>query len=242
MSGHSKWANIKRKKEVNDKVRGSIFSKLSRLITLAVLDGGGITDPEHNVKLRIVIEKAKASNMPKENIQRAIEKGIGPNKTLLKEVLYEAFAPGGVVLIILATTDNPNRTLPEIRRVLERGGAKLGVQGSVSYLFQKCGLITFEKKNTTQNVVLSFSEKIGAIDIDEDQDHFYVYMPFENLGKVKGGEMDFKPISKIRIDEEPKARRLLLLIETLEELDDVQKVFGNFDMPESLIHKISLSL
>ena len=96
MSGHSKWANIKRKKEANDKVRGSIFSKLSRLITLAVLDGGGTTDPEHNVKLRVVIEKAKASNMPKDNIQRAIEKGIGPNKARLKEVLYEAFAPGGV--------------------------------------------------------------------------------------------------------------------------------------------------
>ena len=242
MSGHSKWANIKRKKEANDKVRGSIFSKLSRLITLAVLDGGGITEPEHNVKLRMVIEKAKASNMPKDNIQRAIEKGTGPNKALLKEVLYEAFAPGGVALMILATTDNSNRTLPEIRSVLERGGAKVGVQGSVSHLFQKCGLVTFEKINTTQNEVLSFSEKMGAIDIDEDQDNFYIYIPFENLGKVKGGEIDFGPTSKVRIDEESKARSLLLLIENLEALDDVQKVFGNFDMPEPLIHKISSSL
>src|SRR3989304_8339146 len=101
MSGHSKWANIKRKKEANDKVKGNVFGKMSKIITLAVLEGGGMTDPDHNVKLRLAIEKAKSANMPKENIQRAIEKGTGPEKSQLKEIIYEGFAPGGVSLIIL---------------------------------------------------------------------------------------------------------------------------------------------
>ncbi len=232
MSGHSKWANIKRKKEANDKVKGSVFSKMSRLITLAVLEGGGITDPEHNVKLRLAIEKAKQSNMPKDNISRAIEKGIGPNKELLKEVVYEVFAPGGTALLILATTDNPNRTLPEVRNVLERRGAKIGNQGSVSYLFQKCGMIVLKKEAAPEDKLLQFSEEAGALDIDQDSENYYVYIPFEKIGKVQGAEIDFRPLTKVKIEDETKAANMLSLIEALEELDDVQKVFGNFDIPE----------
>ena len=117
MSGHSKWANIKRKKQANDLVKGNVFAKMSHLITLAVLEGWGIVEPENNVKLRLAVEKAKSVNMPKENIKRAIEKGSGPNKTLLKEVIYEGFGPYGVFLLILATTDNSNRTSSEIRNI-----------------------------------------------------------------------------------------------------------------------------
>ncbi len=120
MSGHSKWANIKRKKEANDKIKGNVFAKLSRVITLAVIEGGGIGDPQLNNKLRLAIEKAQASNMPKENIKRAIERGLGPQKDQLKEVIYEGFAPYGVSLLILATTDNPNRTLTELRTKLRK--------------------------------------------------------------------------------------------------------------------------
>src|SRR4051812_30449460 len=120
MSGHSKWANIKRKKEANDKVKGAVFGKLSRLITIAVTEGGGLPDPENNVKLRFAVEKARSENMPKENIQKAIEKGSGPNIQELKEVVYEGFGPGGVALLIVTTTDNSNRTHAEIRNVLER--------------------------------------------------------------------------------------------------------------------------
>jgi YebC/PmpR family DNA-binding regulatory protein len=135
MSGHNKWSKIKRGKEAKDKVRGNTFSKLSRLITLAVLEGGGITDPNNNIKLRLAIDKAKHFNMPKENIARAVARASGPDKSQIREVIYEGFASAGVGLIIYATTDNPNRTLSEIRNILERHQGKLGTPGSVSYLF-----------------------------------------------------------------------------------------------------------
>lgn len=136
MAGHSKWKQIKHKKAANDQQRAKIFSKISKLITIAVVEGGGMQDPAINVKLRLAIEKAKAANMPKDNIQRAIEKGSGPDRNNLKEVVYEGFGPQGVALVIHATTDNSNRTVGEVRSVIDKGGGKLGNQGAVSYLFQ----------------------------------------------------------------------------------------------------------
>ncbi len=136
MAGHSKWKQIKHKKAANDKERGKIFSKLSKLITIAVVEGGGMTDPNLNLKLRLAVDKARESNMPKDNIQRAIEKGSGPDKNNLKEVIYEGYGPQGVALVVHATTDNSNRTFNEVRSVVERAGGKLGTQGSVAYLFQ----------------------------------------------------------------------------------------------------------
>jgi len=236
MSGHSKWANIKRKKQANDLVRGNLFSKLSRLITIAVLEGGGTTDPENNIRLRLAIEKAHISNMPKENISRAIERGIGPDKAQLKEIIYEVFAPSGIVIVILATTDNPNRTLSEIRNHLEKHEGKLGNQGSVLYLFKKCGKIIFKKSEATEKEVLSFVEMIKAFDIDEDDNHFTVYFSFESLGKIKDylrglkyeiAEVDYKPNSLIELKDKVKEQKILSLVESLEELDDVQKVFTN---------------
>lgn len=181
MSGHSKWSKIKREKQAKDKQKGNIFSKLSRLITLAVIEGGGITDPENNIKLRLAIEKAKNLNLPKENIERAIEKGTGPESQELKEVVYEAFGPEGVSLIILATTDNMNRTLSEIRNVLELHGGKLGTQGSVLHLFKKSGLSTFE----------------------------------------------VMPYASVEISDKDVVKRVLGLVDAIENLDDVQKVFSN---------------
>lgn len=236
MSGHSKWSNIKRKKEANDKVKGNVFTKLSRLITVAVLEGGGITEPDNNVKLRLAIEKAHASNMPKENIKRAIEKGTGPDKSQIKEVVYEAFAQDGVCLMILTHTDNHNRTLGEIRNILEKSHAKLGNMGSVSYLFLKCGLIVLDKTIVDQNKILELSGQLEALDIVEDEQKFYVYIPYSNLGHIKGilkdikydsAEIDFKPQSPIVIEDDNKLEKLALLIERLEALDDVQKVFAN---------------
>lgn len=238
MSGHNKWSKIKRGKETKDKVRGNVFSKLSRLITLAVIEGGGITDVESNVRLRLAVEKAKHFNMPKENINRAIEHAHGPDKAQLKEIVYEGFALAGVALIILATTDNANRTLTEIRNVLERHQGKLGSYGSVSYLFQRCGSIVFEKDKVQEEQILQFAEKINAIDIQEDELTFSVFFPFENLGKVKdflGGlgeepaEIDYKPSSLIPISDNHLKEKILGLIEALEDLDDVQKVFANID-------------
>lgn len=246
MSGHSKWANIKHQKQVNDLVRGNLFAKLSRLITLAVVEGGGIEEPENNVKLRLAIEKARDSNMPNENIKRAIDKGTGPNKIQIKEVIYEAFAPpnGSILLIIIATTDNSNRTTSEIRNILEKYNAKLGNQGSVLYLFHKCGLIVFNKSVVNEDNIFILSDSFKALDIDQDATHYYMYIPFEYMGRIKeitnnipyvSAELDFKPQSVVPVSGENESKKLLELIEALEAHDDIHKVFGNFDIPDEYL-------
>ncbi|MBW7960394.1 YebC/PmpR family DNA-binding transcriptional regulator [Patescibacteria group bacterium] len=236
MSGHSKWANIKRKKEVNDKVKGNIFSKLSRLVTIAVIEGGGITDPDNNLKLRLAIEKAHSFNMPKENIKRAIEKGVGPDKSKMVEIVYEAFGPYGVSLIILSHTDNQNRTLGEVKSVLDRNQGKLGSMGSVSYLFTKCGLIVIDKKEVDQDRLFEISEKLEALDVAEDDLKYSIYIPYSKLGHIKealnnvnydSAEVDYKPQNPISIEDDAKLEKISLLIEHLEALEDIQKVFAN---------------
>ncbi len=248
MSGHSKWANIKRQKQANDLVRGNVFSKFSRVITLAVVEGGGITDPNHNVRLRLAIEKARQSNMPKYTIQRAIEKGVGPDRSQLKEITYEAFGPAGVGLMILVTTDNQNRTLAETRNILERYEAKMANQGSVSYLFRKCGVVVFDRKKVDEDSVIRFSEALQAFDIDEDDAHFSVYIPFENLGRIKDhtqgltyetAEIDYKPISLIPVLDEQTSKRIISLVNVLEAHEEIQKVFTNADIPEQYLTNTS---
>lgn len=246
MSGHSKWANIKRKKQANDQTKGNIFSKISRLITLSILEGNNIADPEHNVHLRLSIEKAKEMNMPKESIQRAIEKALGPNKHFLKEVIYEVFGQGGIMLMIIATTDNSNRTTSEIKNILEKYQAKLGNQGSVSYLFQKCGIVTFNKSEAGESDVFDFAQRIEAFDIDQDKEYYYVYFPFVHLGRIheyskglikKTAEIDYKPTTMIHVTDEKAVTKLLGLIEALEEHEDVHKVFGNYDIDSKFMNR-----
>lgn len=239
MSGHSKWANIKRKKEVTDKVRGVVFAKLSRLITLAVVEGGNEGNPDHNFKLRLTIDKARAVNMPKENIQRAIEKGSGRDKHFLKEMMYEGFAPHGVALMIHATTDNPNRTVSEIKNCIEQHGGKLGSQHSVAYLFQHCALVTFDLIGNKEEDVFEFAQSLEAVDIDKDDSSYYVYIPFELFGRIKEHlekvkpkttEIDFKPQTLISLTKEEDVRQVLTLIDILEELDDVHQVYSNLEL------------
>lgn len=236
MSGHSKWANIKRKKETTDKIKGNIFGKLGHLITLSVIEGGGNTDPDNNVKLRLAIQKAHAANMPKENIKRAIDKGIGPDKSQIKEIIYEGFGPYGISLIILATTDNQNRTLSEIRNILEKHQGKLSSSGSVSYQFQKCGVIVFDKSQVDQDKILTISEQLKAFDITETEDRYYLYFPYEHLGHIKNlikdikyesAEIDFKPQTIIPLTDDEKIKKISELIDLLEVSDDIQKVFTN---------------
>ncbi|MBI2052030.1 YebC/PmpR family DNA-binding transcriptional regulator [Candidatus Roizmanbacteria bacterium] len=219
-------------KEAKDKEKGKIFSKLTRLIAVSVADGGGVTDPEMNVKLRLAIEKAKAANMPKENIKRAVEKGSGPERARLREIIYEGFGPEGVALLIQTTTDNSNRTHSEVKNTLEKYGGKMAGQGSVGYLFQKCGTITFDRKEKKEDEIFSFADKVSAFDIEEDGTSITLYFPFESLGKVSGAEPDYKPRSYIKIGDREKAKRVLATLEKVEELDDVQRVFANFDIPE----------
>lgn len=235
MAGHSKWANIKRKKEAQDKIRGNVFSKISRIITLAVIEGGGIGDPQFNLRLRLAIDKAKSVNMPKDKIAKAIERGMGPAKDQLKEVFYEAFAPFNVSLIIWSTTDNPNRTLNEIRTTLEKHGGKLADQGAASYLFEKCGLAKLSKENLTEERVLQLVEELSALDIDSEGDEYIFYLPFEFLGKARELtkeinfeelELYFKPKVVVSLNDEQK-KGIIDLIDDLESLDDVHKVFSN---------------
>lgn len=235
MSGHSKWANIKRKKEVKDKQKGKVFGKLSRLITLAVIEGGGVTNPDNNVKLRLAVEKARQGNMPRDNIDRAIEKGVGPNSQLIKEVLYEAFGPHGVALLIEATTDSPNRTTSEIRNLLERKGGKLGSKGSVSYLFEKCGSVILPKATNKEEEVYIFADKVSAIDIKEDEACYQVFFPYNLLGKLKdyssglnieSHEVEYRSSSTMEIGGE-EADKIADIIEALEDLDDVHRVYTN---------------
>lgn len=236
MSGHSKWSKIKRDKGVKDKQKSGIFSKLARIITLAVLEGGGITDPENNIKLRLAIEKAKSLNFPKENILRAIEKAAGPNSQNLKEVIYEGFGPGGVLLVIQATTDNQNRTLTEVRNTLDMNNGKLGIQGSVMYLFKKCGLAVFSTGGVNEQEILAFVERIGAFDFDKDDEHYYVYFPYQSLSNIKNLlgeikteniEIDYKPTTEIELEDENVVKSILDLKAALEDLDDVHKVYIN---------------
>ncbi len=233
MSGHSKWSQIKRKKEINDKKKGQIFSKISRLITLAVIKGGGVTDPEYNLSLRLAIEQAKKVNMPKENIKRAIAKGIGEDKDKLKEIIYEGFGPYKVPFIILALIDNVNRTLPAIKHVVESKGGKLANKGAVSYLFNHCGLVSLKKSEVKEEEAFSIADKLNAFDMNQDEEYYFLYIPFENLGKVgneiKGinfeAEETYKPISPVVLKTEEEFNKLTEFVEEVEDLEDVQKVF-----------------
>ncbi|NTU73365.1 YebC/PmpR family DNA-binding transcriptional regulator [Candidatus Roizmanbacteria bacterium] len=237
MSGHSKWANIKRNKEANDKVKGNIFAKLSRAIILSVSEGGGIPDPDLNVQLRLAVEKAKQYNMPKENIQRAIEKASGPEKTMLKEVQYEAFGPGGTALLILAATDNGNRTFSEVRNTVEMNGGKMGGQGAVNYLFVKGAAIQFGREVNQEEDVFVFAEQGHALDFDEDEEFYYVFLPFQELGKLKetshlkgnAPEIEFRPSTYLSLSSED-SEKLQKLIGAIEDLDDVQNVFTNAEL------------
>ncbi len=234
MSGHSKWSTIKRKKEATDKARSLVFSKLSRVITLSVQEGGGITDPAANIKLRMAIEKARACNMPRVNIERAIEKAKGADQAKLSQVVYEGFGPGGVAFIISATTDNPNRTIAAVKNTFEKPGGRLGNENSVKYQFTKCGLAQCAPGSSEESVY-AFAEKIGAIDMEEEDGVWYVYTPFEKIGYVMeyagdlvldGTDVFYKPHTYVGVSE-ADASRLESIVQALEELDEVDAVYTN---------------
>jgi len=239
MSGHSKWANIKNKKAVNDKMKAVIFAKLNRIITLSVIEGGGITNPDANFKLRLAIEKARAANMPKDTIQRAIEKGHGPDSSRLKEVIYEAFGPHGIAYMIQCATDNPTRTHNEVRGVVEKRGGKMGNQGSVGYLFQKCAVMQFDLAKSSENIIFDFAQALCAYDIDEEKDTITVYFPFDQFGKAKEAlgsslhptlfDVEFRPLSPIAVSSEIEAKHIIELAEAIEEIGDVHAVFSNLE-------------
>ncbi|HKC14931.1 MAG TPA: YebC/PmpR family DNA-binding transcriptional regulator [Patescibacteria group bacterium] len=240
MSGHSKWKTIKRQKGAEDAKRGAIFTKLSKAIIIAVKQGGGTTDPASNFRLRLAIDSAKASNMPKDTIDRAIEKGAGVGGGELQEVAYEGFAPHGVNVIVEAATDNSTRTGQEVKNVFTKAGGSFGQPGSSSYLFNKMGEIYVAKNTKTFDELFSLAVDSGAEDIEDLGDEAVVYVQTGELAKVRDeliskglqvrdAKFTLKPISKISLPRQEQDR-VIDFLSALEDLEDVQEVYSNLEV------------
>jgi len=252
MSGHSKWKQIKHKKGAADAARGKIFTKLANAITVAAKSGGG--DPAMNFKLRLAIDAARAANMPKDNIERAIRRGTGElGGTLLEEVIYEGYGPGGVAIMVRALTDNRNRTISSLRSIFSKNNGSLAESGAVSYLFEQKGLIKIELPgNLTQDQEQELELKIietGAEDIKEFKKVFEIYTQPQDLEKVKknieelgqkiiSAELVFEPKTLIKIEDESMAQKVISLMDQLEEHDDVEQAYSNFDISEEILNRI----
>ncbi len=249
MSGHSKWTQIKRQKGVADIKRGQAFTKLAVAITIAVRQGGGVGDPSQNFKLRLIVEKARALNMPKENIERAIQRAFGKSGVLvLEEVVYEGFAPGHVSVIVEAATDNKQRTINEVKNIFDKNGGTLASPGAVSYQFEKRGLITVKKNGTSVDDVFLLAADSGAQDVEEMGDEVVVYTKPEDLAAVRDAlvkkitvtdaEITRVPTVTVPLSDKDIAQKALSFIEKLESLDDVQKVYANFDISDGLLQSV----
>jgi YebC/PmpR family DNA-binding regulatory protein len=245
MAGHSKWANIKHKKARQDAKRGKVFTKLIREITVSARLGGG--DPADNPRLRAVMDKALAANMPKDTIERAIERGAGGGEGAnVEELTYEGYAPGGVAILVEAMTDNRNRTVAEVRHAFGKFGGNLGTDGSVSYLFTRQGVIGFAP-GTDEERVMEAALEAGADDIDIEEDgSISVITPWDALSDVAAAlsaaglapehaEVAMMPATYVPCEAE-QAEAVLNLIDALEELDDVQNVYSNGDFPDTALH------
>lgn len=247
MSGHSKWANIRFRKERQDAARGKIFTKLIKEITIAARNGGG--DLDANPRLRTAVQNAKAQNMPAKNIENAILKGTGELPGVVyEEVTFEGYGPGGVALYIMATTDNRNRTVSEIRHLLSRHGGNLGEAGSVSWVFEKKGLIRISKKGVDEEDLMLKAIDAGADDFKVEDEFYEIYTPFESLHKVRStleklgvkienAELTMVTQNTVELDGK-QAEQMLKLMNALEDHDDVQNVFANFDIDVELMEKM----
>jgi len=247
MSGHSKWSTIKHKKGAADAKRGKMFTKLIKEIMVAARFGGG--DPDGNPRLRTAISAAKGVNMPKDNIERAIKKGAGELEgTHYEEFTYEGYAPGGVAVMVDIMTDNKNRTIADIRHIFSKNNGRIGETGCVSYMFLKKGLIVLEKKDVNEDRLMEIALDVGAEDVNDEGDTFEVVTDPRNFEKVKNAldknsikytlaEITMVPQNTIRI-EGKEAEQTLRLVEMLEDSDDVQKVYANFDIPDDVLEKI----
>ena len=248
MAGHSHWAGIKHKKAANDAKRGKVWSKIARMIIVAAKASGG--DPGQNLTLRYAIDKGKAANMPKDTIEKAIKKGTGELGAVeYVDVLYEGYAPGGVAIMVEGLTDNRNRTAPEIKKIFEKRGGSMGASGCVSYMFKKKGLITVKTDAVDEDELMDLALTAGADDMENTGDIFEITCEPEAYNDLKASleekeiplessELSRLPDSTIPVADADTARKLLNLMEDFEDHDDVQEVFGNFDIPDDILSQI----
>ena len=248
MSGHSRWSQIKRKKGKADVQRGKLFSKILREITVAARNGGG--DPKGNMRLKAAIESAKEVNMPQDNIKRAIQKGTGelPGESY-EEIMYEGYAPGGVAVLIQVLTDNRNRTAPEIRHTFEKSGGNMGSSGAVAWMFDRKGVILVDADKIGEDDLMAKALDAGAADMRRTEKVFDITTAPAEMDAARDAlaragvpileaQVTYVPQSTVRV-EAPTAASVMRLIEALEELDDVQHVYANYDIPDEVLEAIS---
>ncbi len=251
MSGHSKWHSIRRTKGVLDQRRGQLFTKLARDITIATREGGN-GDTDTNFRLRLAVDKARSANMPSDNIQRAIDRGLGKGgDASIEEITYEGYAPGGIALIIEAATDNRNRTASEVRATLTKAGGNPGEPGSVAWMFEQKGLITVDltAKKLDVDEVMLLAIDVGADDVEVGDEELEIYTDFKQLAAVRqklieaglpisSAERMMRPKTTVQADA-TEALKAMRLMEKLEDLDDVQKVYSNLDVSDELAEQFA---
>ncbi len=248
MSGHSKWANIKHKKAAKDAKRGKVFTRITREITIAAREGGG--DVDMNPRLRLAVQNGKAENMPAENIKRAIQKGTGELEGAnYEEIVYEGFAPLGVSVIVETITDNRNRTFPEVRTQFQKSGGNLGEPGSVAWNFDRKGVITIKTSGKTEDDLLEHVLESNAEDMEYDEEDTRIITSFENLVncskyfeekkfELTESKFEYIPKNTVLIDNVSDAKRVLKFIDTIEDMDDVQYIYGNFEIPDEIAEQL----
>jgi YebC/PmpR family DNA-binding regulatory protein len=247
MAGHSKYKNIMYRKGAQDKKRSALFSKLSREITVAAKMG--LPDPEANARLRAAVIAARAQSMPKDNIQRSIDKAAGGEADNYEEIRYEGFGPGGVAIIVEALTDNRNRTATNVRTAFSKNGGNLGASGSVSHGFERLGLIEYPASAGDGDKVLEAAIEAGAEDVESDEGGHRIWTSIDSLhqvsrsleallGEGEGAKLAWKPATDVEVRGDD-AQTLMKLIDALEEDDDVQTVWGNYDVPEDELEKLA---
>lgn len=249
MSGHSKWANIKYRKATQDAKRGKLFQKLVRAIIVAAREGGG--DPSMNVRLKTAIERAREANVPMDNIERAIKRGTGELEGVqYEEVFYEGYGPCGVAILVEALTDNRNKTASEMRTLFSRNGGSLGEAGCVSWMFERRGVIRITGEGLDEDELLSVALEAGADDVKNEDGEFVVYCDPATFSKVKGAleghrfavsgaEVGMVPKSTVSISDKDDAHKVVRLLNLLEDHDDVQNVYANFDIPDEILEEVS---
>ena len=250
MSGHSKWSSIKHKKGAADAKRGKLFSKLTRAIIVAAKEGGG--DPLNNLSLQNAIEKARSYSMPKDNIERAIARGAGTDADAasFETVIYEGYGPEGVAVLVEALTDNRNRTASDVRHTFAKHGGNLGTTGAVAWLFERRGIVLVEGDSVDEDELFLAAAEGGADDVERDGSVFQVSSAPEALATVRqavqdagfeiqAAELTMIPKTTVEVADEASAKKLIRLIEALEENDDIQEVSANFDIPEQVLEAVA---